>query len=147
LSDEDINRRDGIGEQSIHHAARRKNDKAFAILKLLLWAGCELDEQSRYGNTPLHLAVSARIAKALIQGGADIESRRSSLEYCFRNGHTPLHEHAFEGNIEIVEILIQAGANINARSHDGKTPLGWCLRRAGKRASIIALLRAHGATE
>jgi ankyrin repeat protein len=154
LAGADVNRKTNFGYQAIHTAASVTGDEAFAILELLLWAGCELEKKNPNGSTPLHMAKSGRVAKALIQGGADIESRVSSLS-CFPwNGLTPLHEHARKGRIEIAEILIQAGADVNARCDKGKTPLGWCLELTGapfwdsvEAQSTIALLRAHGATE
>jgi ankyrin repeat protein len=148
LAGADVNWKNGFEDSAIHHAVGAETDEAFAILQILLWAGCELEGKNLYGDPPLHRARTARIAKALIQGGADIESRTSSLEFVNMNGFTPLHWHASRaGGIEIVEILIQAGADVNARCDKGKTPLEWCLKRGENRASTIALLRAHGARE
>jgi ankyrin repeat protein len=147
LAGADVNRMRLGCEQAIHAAMRETTDEKFAILRLLLGVGCKLDEETRFGDTPLHLAVSARFAKALIQGGANIESRKMPRSGSEDSGSTPLHEHAQEGRIEIVKILIQAGANVNARCDEGKTPLGRCLERDENRESIIAHLRAHGATE
>ena len=36
---------------------------------------------------------------------------------------TPLHEAANHGEAEITELLLQAGANVNARGLDNDTPL------------------------
>jgi ankyrin repeat protein len=150
LDGADVNRMNNFGHQAIHTAAERTGDEAFAILKLLLWAGCELEKKDCLGSTPLHKAKSGRIATALIQGGADIESRKSSEEgWPYVNGNTPLYLHVLRGNIEIVEILIQAGANVNARGDKGKRPLGRCLLKTKTeiQGSMIDLLRAHGAKE
>ena len=38
---------------------------------------------------------------------------------------TPLHNAAGEGNKEIVEWLIDKGADVNAKTNDGYTPLDW----------------------
>ena len=38
-------------------------------------------------------------------------------------GYTPLHHSALNSDVEIVSLLIQAGVNLNARAHDGSTPL------------------------
>ncbi|MFH1643757.1 MAG: ankyrin repeat domain-containing protein [bacterium] len=39
------------------------------------------------------------------------------------NNYTPLHKAAFGGNIDVVKLLIDSGANIHAETYDGKTPL------------------------
>jgi len=38
-------------------------------------------------------------------------------------GYTPLHEAAYNGQIEILDYLIAKGANLNATSASGSTPL------------------------
>ena len=39
------------------------------------------------------------------------------------NGSTPLSEAAFRGNLEIVGMLIDEGADVNGTNRDGNTPL------------------------
>ncbi len=39
------------------------------------------------------------------------------------NGFTPLYWAAFDGNTEMVELLLAAGAAVDAKANDGKTPL------------------------
>ena len=41
----------------------------------------------------------------------------------FISNFTPLHYSALRTNVELVSLLIQAGVNLNARAHDGSTPL------------------------
>ena len=38
-------------------------------------------------------------------------------------GETPLHGAAWKGHDEIVEVLVARGADVNARSNEGKTPV------------------------
>lgn len=40
-------------------------------------------------------------------------------------GNTPLHNAAFEGWLEGVELLIQLGAKVNASNNAGDTPWHW----------------------
>ena len=54
-------------------------------------------------------------------------------------GRTPLHCAAYKGHKEIVELLIAEGADVNAKSRLGQTPLDWA------DDEIAYLLRKHGA--
>jgi len=53
---------------------------------------------------------------------------------------TPLHEATDWRHEEIVELLIAAGADVNAQTDDGLTPLG----HAERHPEIADLLRKHG---
>ena len=60
-----------------------------------------------------------------------------------KNRWTALHEAAFEGRKEIVELLISNGAHVNAKGESGRTPLD--LATQSKRNLETAnLLRKHG---
>ena len=54
----------------------------------------------------------------------------------------PLHEAAFEGNKEIVKLLIAHGADVNVQDNHGETPLQ---EAAFIRRDIVELLKKHGA--
>jgi len=54
--------------------------------------------------------------KKLIHEGVDISERD-----CF--GRTPLHIAANHGNIQLIEFLVNLGANLNAIDNGGNTPL------------------------
>jgi ankyrin repeat protein len=55
------------------------------------------------------------------------------------SGHIPLHEASANGNVELVKLLIDNGADVNARSDDGKTPLDFAVEY--KRDEIVDLLK------
>jgi ankyrin repeat protein len=55
---------------------------------------------------------------------------------------TPLHEGAYNGHKEIVELLINSGADVNTMKIDGMTPLD--MATFGNHNEIIDLLRKHG---
>lgn len=38
------------------------------------------------------------------------------------NGETPLFKATFKGNLEVVKLLVDAGAQKNSQSNDGFTP-------------------------
>jgi ankyrin repeat protein len=65
-------------------------------------------------------------------------------------GETALHVAATQGYDAVVKLLVERGADLNARNAKGLTPLGALEARAGARAgrkSTIELLRSLGATE
>jgi ankyrin repeat protein len=75
-------------------------------------------QRNALGDTPLHVVVSwgdARAAKALINAGADINSKGEF-------GNTPLHEAVLFGGAGMVEILLEHGASSNLQNDDGRTP-------------------------
>jgi len=69
--------------------------------------------------------------------GAAIEARDSGV------GNTPLLLASREGRLEIAELLLDKGANIEAKNEDGGTPL--LIASQGGRLEIVALLLQSGA--
>ncbi len=55
---------------------------------------------------------------------------------------TPLHGTAKTGQIGIIELLITAGANVNAKDFENKTPLDEAINY--KHNETADLLRKHG---
>ena len=54
-----------------------------------------------------------------------------------------MHAVAEDGTLEMVQILVEAGADVNAKNRDGKTPLD--LAHKNKHRDVEKLLRKHGA--
>lgn len=75
---------------------------------------------------------SSYLMKALIRHGADVNLKDDV-------GWTALHSAARYGNQRSIEILIEAGADVNATVRDGKTPLD------ESRRENVRILLAHGA--
>ncbi len=78
--------------------------------------------------SPMHLAAyngMAETLRALIScSRADIDLQGPV------NGYAPIHDAAFHGQRECVEILAAAGARLDLRGHDGRTPaelVAWSL--------------------
>ena len=117
-------------------------------VELLLARGADVDAvESWGGTTALMWAIAEHhpdVVEVLIQAGADvnlatkavtaggrgaegrapedIDSEAGAVEYA--NGRlTPLHFAAREGQIEAAEMLLAAGAELDAVAADGKTPL------------------------
>ena len=53
-------------------------------------------------------------------------------------GGTPLARAAYEGHVEVVELLIAKGADVNAKDVSGGSPLD------SADESVVDLLRKHG---
>jgi hypothetical protein len=58
-------------------------------------------------------------------------------------GYTPLHDAALNGHIEIAGLLLQNGADVNAKNGRGLTPLNWAARNG--HIDILHLLVQNGA--
>jgi len=120
----------------LHEAAKRGS---FSQIQQL--AGKELlDGVDRDGNTPLHLAIKAakpRSVAALLHSGAALHVRDLS-------GHSPLvlaliqlRKGEEERCIDILRLLIAAGADVNQRSGDGEPPIHIAIREEMKKATLL----------
>jgi ankyrin repeat protein len=47
-----------------------------------------------------------------------------------------------EGQVEVVDLLIAAGTDVNTKDGDGDTPLDWA--NARRQTEVADLLRKHG---
>jgi hypothetical protein len=133
--------------------------------------GADLSERSRIGLTPLHAALMARkreMALELIRRGADINARtltgmtplilavrnddrdvvdvlleRNAVIEFYPAGPSPLFEAIVANNRDMFERLVSAGARINRRDHDGRTPLHFATEFA--RVTLVERLLELGA--
>lgn len=103
--------RDNTGGSMMHYAAQRRN-KGFP--EILLTLGLSIDDRDNKKNTPLHDAVvdPSFPVTELIQYGAKVNVRN-------RSGQTPLFSTL--ATEEIIQKLINAGAEIDIKDKDGKT--------------------------
>ncbi|MYK91841.1 MAG: hypothetical protein F4026_06840 [Synechococcus sp. SB0669_bin_8] len=97
---------------------------ATELVDLLIQAGVHVNAADRFGSTPLHEAASpygygdheaaVRIAEALIQAGANVNPPPSTPS-TFLTGGTPLSLAAGTDNLAMVRLLIEHGADVQAR--------------------------------
>lgn len=105
------------------------------MLELLIAAGADVDAPDPIGYTALmEAAREGHVAcvRLLLESGADPNhvSDESGLAL------TPLHLGAIGGNVEVVEALMEAGANPDVRGKIGTTPLLWGLFEGSLEAGI-----------
>ena len=94
--------------------------------QVLIDAGADVLAVSR--NSEANLAINAaaagpraehrpEIVRLLIARGTPVDGRGSPA------GHTPLHEAAFNGDVALVRLLLDSGADRSVRTAEGDTPL------------------------
>ena len=100
-----------------------------------------IESYSSDGWTPLHVASffgQQMTAEKLIERGANLEARSTNA---MKN--TPLHAAAAGRKLGLVKLLLDAGANANARQEGGWTALHAAAQNGDR--EIVELLIAHGA--
>lgn len=102
----------------------------FEIAELLISNGASVKMDDGWGCTPLGaLADKAtpckqydRLAALLIKKGADVNAK-TGIYIDGPGDVTPLHDAASGGHLEMVRMLVAAGADVNAETSWGDTPL------------------------
>jgi len=124
---------------SLGEAAKMGDDE---LVRLLIAAGADVnDAETGIFFTPLHCAATrgyTNIVELLLSAGADVDE---SGDW---RGETPLHcAAALRDARQMIELLLTNGAEINATSHSGDTPLQYAAYVDNK--DIIELLLQKGA--
>ena len=129
--------RDRVGRPALQTAAR--NNRGAAI-ETMAAAGYPVDATDEIGFTALMEAAregAIDAVEALIAAGADVNHVAEPTGLSM----TPLHLAGIGGNILIVDALIEAGAEVDARDATGATPALWAAFE-GQRATVVRLIDA-----
>lgn len=125
----------GTGDTLLIMAIRNNANRVVDLL--LRTPKIKIDQPNALKETPLMIAVFLKensTARKLISKGAKLNRPKN---------WSPLHYAASSGNAEMVKFLIQKGADVNARTLRGMTPLYMAARDAD--ATTVKELLAAGA--
>ena len=137
----------------LHHAVKRNNGSHPDVIQVLIDAGADIEAKSGNGRSPLLLACEVGkldALKILVEAGAAVCATDSQGDTCLilatsfghteivrylvglkevdvnyqgRNNDTALHNAVDDGLRDVVEVLIDAGADIEAKDEQGCSPL------------------------
>ncbi|XP_035414623.1 NF-kappa-B inhibitor epsilon [Cygnus atratus] len=124
-----------------------------SVVEALMHKGVNPGLQDRNGNTPLHLACEQQRlycaqkllqGTALPQGTAEPPEHHQDLQLQNWQGLACLHISTLKGNIQMMSLLLQSGANIDVQEGtSGKTPLHLAVECRNRRA--VQFLLHNGA--
>lgn len=173
----DINAQDTYGDTPLHLAS---NNGYLDIVKFLVEKGANINIKSKSGDNPLGEAILYRkleVFKFLLEAWknppiqelndllytasrqGNTEAVSSLIKKGIKNvnikddrGNTPLHIAALNAHIELAILLIEQGADINAKNNESNTPIDSCAssilcssHRYHKYSKLFELLIKNGA--
>ena len=144
----DVNARDRRLNVPLHAAKSRE------VAQLLITQGAEVNAQNDFGETPLFQQRDPDIVALLLENGAQVNRGCNSGEtllhralgsaaYPYQFGAAADSDHARAVVGEIVAVLVAHGADVNAATRKGATPLHYACRDAA--LETVALLLENGA--
>jgi ankyrin repeat protein len=107
----------------------------YDVAEYLVKAGAPINSRSRneLEAAPIQSAASAghvKIAELLLKHGADPNIRE-------QGGYTSLHAAAQNGDLEMISTLLYGGADLDAKSDDGKIPFDLALEAGQSKAARL----------
>ncbi|OAA59296.1 Ankyrin repeat-containing domain protein [Cordyceps fumosorosea ARSEF 2679] len=145
----DVNVRDSLNRTPLHEAACNSDARA---VQILLKRGADRRAQDKKAKTALHvgsLAGRLDVVRSLLKqsvepdDGNSLQSHATSeVDARAKNDWTPIHFAAAAGFADIVQVLIDFGADISATDDLGNTPSHFAAVRG--QADVIRILGKHG---
>jgi cytohesin len=155
-----VNSRDKSGNTPLYYAStfgqgrKRTNKNDWDIARLLVSRGANVNTKPGSDDTPLHSAAlyaPEEIVRLFLDNGANVNVKVSSSGWPRKrnSGPAPLHNACIRAdrNAEVVELLVAAGADINAKCYsdkaDGWTPLFFaCVHENTRAVELLIAKRA-----
>lgn len=139
----DVNAGADTGDTPLVRAIRSSRLNRDSIVELLMAKGARVDTRTADGKTPLWEAFQNRhsgIARKLIEAGASIAIPN------VKHYSTPLFAATQWGDVALVRLLLDKGADIRSVNEYGETALHQAiLSQNGNREAVVELLLAGGA--
>ncbi|MDE2874096.1 MAG: ankyrin repeat domain-containing protein [Gemmatimonadota bacterium] len=127
----DVNDRNERGETVLERALRSPADRVAGVVRRLLDLGADATEPGLMWQAAVQ-DDNAEVITVLLAAGADVNPP---------TGSAPLHGAARGGGPGVIEALVAAGAEVDARGGRGMTPLHQAVERK-KPDNVTALLEA-----
>ena len=107
-----------VDEEPIHLAAQTGN---INTIKILIKAGADVNSMVRHTKmTPIHYAAEYRDSSEHILALARLGALINGEDYM---GWTPLHWASWRGHLVCLNALLDCGASVNAKTHDGNASI------------------------
>ena len=118
-----INLRDAKNRTPLCWATARNDVQT---VRTLLDFGADANVKDIDGHTALHFVQSSEVGRLLLKAGADVACRntingRSALHYFCLQWVTTILQNS--SDVTVIDLLINAGIDVNVRDWDGETPL------------------------
>ena len=136
----DVNAKQMMDWAPLHTAVLNED---LELAKLLVRFKADINIQNINNDTPLHVAIMQKpekeilkIMRFLIESGADLNKTSTALEW------TPLHTAVIYNNLEGAQLLLESGADLNAKDAFGYTPYKHVILRKNKEITKFKFLKS-----
>ena len=165
LKEMDVDHTDVYGQTALHYAVELGH---VDVVQVLIDAGADVEARDKKGSSPINFSGTFIIVKKLVEAGAGVRTvdtqRHTCLHLAADCGHTEtvrylvglpdvevdhtegegctaLHWAADKNHADMVQVLIDAGADIEARDTSRNSPLLWACG-SGSLDAVKLLVRA-----
>jgi len=110
-----------------------------STIETLSQLGADVNETDHTGNTVLHKAIQVCTSKSVAAVVSTLLSRGAHSMSKNKDGDTPIHaecKRVRTASVDVLELLIQEGADPNSKSNHNMTPLTQILQRGAASAAV-----------